>query len=67
MVYEGGLHEHGTNDPVIECRGYGSIQEEVRADVEATFGEQRDRAYVKHNTASKREDDQFNEDERSDL
>ena len=67
MVYEGGLHEHGTDDPMIECRGDGSIQEEVGADVEATFGEQRYRAYVEHDTASEREDNQLNEDERSDL
>ena len=67
MVYKGGLHEHGTNDPVRKCRGYRSIQEEVRADVEATFGEQRYRAYVEHDTASEREDNQLNEDERSDL
>lgn len=60
-------HEHGPKYPVVEHRCQRRIHQERSSRTEAPIGEQPDRAYVEHDTTTKREDDQLDDDECRDL
>lgn len=61
------VHEHRADHPMVERGREWSVQEEVGTRAEASVREEGDGTDIKHDTATKRENDQFNKNERSDL